>query len=195
MNMSRVRCILFLLGVLGLSLSFAPHVVTGASPPGEANLTDAQKALLSAGLAEKKAYAEIIKQAVAAGMDCEEIVVYLCGKAGADQAAAYDIVYAGITGGCDPGKVVSGALRGGAGLQTVVRSARAAGAGREAINDAATKNGFTPVQLGNAFAGASGGGAAGGGSPGGGPISGASGSGPVIGGGAGGTVPASPSQP
>ena len=55
-----------------------------------------------------------LAQATAAGMDCEEVVFFLCTKAAADPAQVYEIVYAAITGGCDAEKAVAGALRAGA---------------------------------------------------------------------------------
>ena len=195
MATATVKRFLFLIGVVALSLLAAPRLLPAGPTPGESGLTDAQKALLGAGVAEKKSPAELIRQALAEGMDCEEVVVFLCGKSGNGATAVFDIVYAAITGGCDAEKVVSGALRSGAGLDVVVRSARAAGASREAIAAGATKNGFSPVQISNAFAGISGGGAAGAGPSGDGPIAGSSSSGTVIGGGAGGAAAASPYKP
>lgn len=191
--MTKVRNILFVLGVLAVSLLGAPRALRAQTAPGGGPLSEAQQALLGAGVAEKKPYAALIRQAVADGMDCEEVVAFLCGKGGNDPTLVSEIVYAAITAGCDAGKVVSGALRSGAGLQNVVRAAQAAGASRGAITAAATKNGYTPVQIGNAFAG-TGGGTPGGGPLGGGPLGGGPG-GPAIGGGAGGAAPASPHKP
>ena len=158
MTMTKARNVLLMLAVIALSVALVPRLLPAETPPGQSKLSDTQTALLGAALAEKKSYAEIIKQAVAGGMECEEIVAFLCGKAGTDQTAVFEIVYAAITNGCDPGKVVSGALRSGANLQTVVRAARAAGANRDVIAAAAAGSGASAGEISNAFAGTSGGG-------------------------------------
>jgi hypothetical protein len=194
---------IFLIGTLSLSTLVLPCFAAAAPP-----LSDAQKATLTADLAERQPYARIISGAVTAGMDCEEVVFFLCDKSGNGAAQVYDIVYAGVTGGCDAAKVVSGALRAGAELNVVVRAARTAGASRDAISSAATSNNFTPEQVSSAFAmmsgGVTGGGRLGDGSAldspvGGGPVGGGTISGGSIGGGAGGSVPsggpASPFKP
>lgn len=189
--MTTVRNTLFVLGVLAVSLLGVPRALRAQATPGGGPLSEAQQALLGAGVAEKKPYPVLIRQAVADGMDCEEVVAFLCERGDNDPTLVSEIVYAAITAGCDAGKVVSGALQSGAGLQNVVRAAQAAGASRGAITAAATKNGYTPVQIGNAFAGT------GGGTPGGGPLGsplGGGPGGPAIGGGGGG-APASPHKP
>jgi hypothetical protein len=154
---------LIVLGLLTLSLVVGPLLAPAAPPPGESSLSDAQKAQLTAALAEKQPYAQLIGQATAAGMGCEDVVLYLCKKADADPALVYEIVYAAITGGCDAGSVVSGALRAGAGLDVVVRAASAAGASRAAITAAAAKSGVPPEQISAAFAASFGGAVTGGG--------------------------------
>jgi len=201
LTLTKLTIVLCSLGMLALSAVCVPQQLPAAAPPIAVPLTDAQQAQLTTALAEKKSYAEIVKQAVAAGMDCEALALFLCKKCDNDAALVHEIVYAAITGGCDAEKIVSGALRAGAPLQTVVQAATAAGASHEAISAAAIRNGATATQISNAFAGTSGGGAPGGGAPGGGrigvepsfgvPIGGGS-----IGGGAGGgSGNASPHKP
>jgi hypothetical protein len=200
--MKKLGIALGILAVLAFSAVLVPRGLPAAAPPAASALADAHQALLTAALAEKKPYAEIVKEAVAAGMDCEEVALFLCGKGDNDAALVHEIVYAAITGGCDAEAVVSGALRAGAPLHTVVQAALAAGAGREAIAAAALKNGYTATQISNALAGISGGGAAGGGSAGegalfGGPLGGGPlGTGSIGGGGGGaGGGNASPHKP
>lgn len=145
------------LGVLALTLFNVPQSLSAAT------LTEGQQATLTAALAEKKSYAEIVSQAKAAGMDAEETVLFLSKNCDNTPACASEIVYAAITGGMDAEQAMSGALRAGAGLLAVVNAGRSAGASREAITAAGLRNGFTAGQISNAFAGTSDGGSAGGG--------------------------------
>ncbi len=197
------------LGVLALTLFGVPQSIQAAA------LTEAQQATLTAALTERKPYADIISQAMAAGMGAEEVVQFLCNNCNSAPACVSDVVYAAITGGMDAEQAMSGALLAGADLQTVVNAGKSAGASGEAISAAALKNGFTAIQISNAVSGilgtgatrTTGGGRIGGGSGFGGSIGGPTGGGSTGGGtdggigggsasgGAGGSVPATPSKP
>ena len=191
--MSKTIRVLVMVGFVFASKMIAPHLLPAAPPPGGSALSDAQQAVLTTALAEKKPYAEIVDLAVKAGMDVGEVVFFLCQNSDNDPAQAYEIVYAAISGGNDAEKVVAGALRAGAQLKAVVQAARAAGASREAIAAAAAQKGFPPHLISNAFAGAPAGVPFGGGA-GGGSLSSGPGAGGPIGGDAGGGN-ASPSKP
>jgi hypothetical protein len=165
----------------------APQRTFAETTPGGPGLSEAQQATLNAGLAEKTSYAALVRQALDAGMDCGDVVGYLCKKADNDASRVYGIVYAAITERCDASKIVSVALRGGAPLQAVVQAALAGIASREAITAGATEAGYTAAQISSAFGAGSGGGPLGGGSVFDGPIvSGPLGGSPVSGGAVGG---------
>jgi hypothetical protein len=186
-RLGAVLCGLGMLAAAALAAPPALHAEAGA-------LTDAQQATLSAGLAEKKPFAELIAQAQKDGMPCEAVAAYLCAKAGNGPSTVYDIVYAALTGGCDAAKVITAVLKAGAPLPSVVRAAQDAGVSAETIRTAAKEGGASPGQIANALAGTSGGGGAGGVGEGGAPGAGGGFGGP-FGGGAGGAAPASPSKP
>ena len=197
--MTKLQRVFGFLGALVLSAVILSPRTSAAPPPVRSALPEPQQAALTAAIAEKKSYAAIVSEAVAAGMDCEEVVWFLCKKCDNAPSQVYEIVYAAITGGCAVEKVVSGSLRAGARLQTVVQAGKAAGAGREAISAAAIGSGYSATEISNAFAGTSGGGGIGAGYAFDGPIgNGSVGGGPIggglIGGGAGG-VYASPYKP
>jgi hypothetical protein len=189
------------LGVLCFSLLTMPMGLRAETGP--ASLTDAQKATLTAALAEKKSYPDIIKQAVADGMPCDLVAAFLCAKAENASDAVYEIVYAAATtGGCDASKVITAVLKGGAPLLAVVKAAKAGGVDDKSIREAAKDGGASPEQIASALAGPSGGGQGGGqgGAPGGhgggegGGVGGGFGGG--MGGGTGGPPPnASPHRP
>lgn len=178
-------------GVLALSLLIVPKSLPAA------DLTASQQAVLAASLAANNSYAAIIKQAKEAGMACDAVVFFLCQKAGSDNAAVYDIVYAAITAGCEAQAVVDGALRAKAPLNLVIRAAKNAGAKRKTYEEAVFKNGYSAGQLASAMTTPQTGGQ--GSLPGGGSSSAIGGGSPLgstgpVGGGAGGGT-ASPIQP
>ena len=156
--MAGCRSLLCALGISALT-AFTPTTSFPAAtiPVVGSTLSDAQKASLTAALAVKPelSYGQIIAQALAAGMPCEEVGAYLCGNAGIppkDVENQKKIVYAAITvGKCNPGDVITRALQAGAPLDSVIQAALRAGVDRQVIADAAFGAGYTPEQIAMVF--------------------------------------------
>jgi hypothetical protein len=188
-RVSRFGVVLCAFAVLCFSLLATPRQLRAESPAG--GLTDDQQATLTAGLAEKKSYAALIAQAVKDGMPIDEVVVFLCAKAGNAPAAVDEIVYAAVAGTSDDATLVTAAGKAGAPLGTVLTAALSAGGHKQAISEAAMAGGASAEDIANVFAGTAGGGMGGqgGGEGGGGGLGGGVGGGAGgLGGGAGGGV-------
>lgn len=146
------------LGIAVLStLTTAVPSTAATIPLVESTLNEAQKALLRAALEVKpdQTYGQIITQALAEGMACEEVVAFLCADAGKAPKAVENqkrIVFAAIDAAkCGPGKVVTRALQAGAPLDSVIHAALRAGVSREVIAAAAWDAGYAPDVIAMVF--------------------------------------------
>ena len=156
--MTRGRSLLCALGI-SVFTTFVPTKPASAVtiPVLESTLSAGQKASLIASLAVRPelSYGQIITQALAEGMPCEEVVAHLCGNAGNPPKAVENqkkIVYAAIAAGkCDPGVGITRALQAGAPLDSVIQAALRAGVDRQVIADAAFGAGYTPEQIAMVF--------------------------------------------
>lgn len=156
--MKRCGSLLCAFGIVVFTTLAATTPAAAATVPiVESTLSAAQKAALAAALARRPelSYGQIITQALAEGMPCEEVVAYLCGNAGNPPKAVENqkkIVYAAIaTGKCDPASVITRALQGGAPLDSVIQAALRASVDRQVIADAAWGAGYTPEQIAMVF--------------------------------------------